>query len=89
MLDHYPSWAREFARKYFSKTINQFVLHGNVRDYVQYMPSGKEYLRMRNFLSDELFGGRDIVLYYDRASGVQFRDKASIRLQPSGERLRH
>lgn len=79
MLEHYPSWAREFARKYFSKTINQFVLHGNVRDYVQYMPSGKpEYLRMRNFLSDELFGGRDIVLYYDRASGVQFRDKASM-----------
>jgi AAA+ superfamily predicted ATPase len=79
MLDHYPNWAREFARKYFSKTINQFVLHGNVRDYVQYSPAGKpEYLRMRNFLSDELFGGRDIVLYYDRASGVQFRDKASM-----------
>jgi AAA+ superfamily predicted ATPase len=79
MLDHYPIWAREFARKYFSKTINQFVLHGNVRDYVQYSPAGKpEYLRMRNFLSDELFGARDIVLYYDRASGVQFRDKASM-----------
>jgi SpoVK/Ycf46/Vps4 family AAA+-type ATPase len=79
MLDHYPIWAREFARKYFSKTINQFALHGNVRDYVQYSPAGKpEYLRMRNFLSDELFGGRDIVLYYDRASGVQFRDKASM-----------
>ncbi len=79
MLDHYPNWAREFARKYFSKTINQFILHGNVRDYVQYSPAGKpEYLRMRNFLSDELFGGRDIVLYYDRASGVQFRDKASM-----------
>ena len=79
MLDHYPNWAREFARKYFSKTINQFVLHGNVRDYVQYSPSGKsEYLMMRNFWSDELFGGRDIVLYYDRASGVQFRDKASM-----------
>lgn len=79
MLEHYPGWAREFARKYFSKTINQFILHGNVRDYVQYSPSGKpEYSRMRNFLSDELFGGRDIVLYYDRASGVQFRDKASM-----------
>jgi len=79
MLENYPGWAREFARKYFSKTINQFILHGNVRDYVQYSPSGKpEYLRMRNFLSDELFGGRDIVLYYDRASGVQFRDKASM-----------
>jgi len=79
MLAHYPSWANEFARKYFSKTINQFVLHGNVRDYVPYRSGDKpSYLRMRNFLSDELFGGRDIVLYYDRASGVQFRDKASM-----------
>jgi AAA+ superfamily predicted ATPase len=79
MLAHYPSWANEFARKYFSKTINQFVLHGNVRDYVPYLSGDKpSYLRMRNFLSDELFGGRDIVLYYDRASGVQFRDKASM-----------
>ncbi len=79
MLAHYPSWANEFARKYFSKTINQFVLHGNVRDYVPYLSGDKPcYLRMRNFLSDELFGGRDIVFYYDRASGVQFRDKASM-----------
>jgi len=79
MLAHYPTWANEFARKYFSKTINQFVLHGNVRDYVPYLSGEKpSYLRMRNFLSDELFGGRDIVLYYDRASGVQFRDKASM-----------
>jgi AAA+ superfamily predicted ATPase len=79
MLTHYPTWANEFARKYFSKTINQFVLHGNVRDYVPYKSGDKPaYLRMRNFLSDELFGGRDIVLYYDRASGVQFRDKASM-----------
>ncbi|NEU36568.1 hypothetical protein GN156_38670, partial [bacterium LRH843] len=29
---HYPSWAKEFARKYFTKTLSAFVFHGNVRD---------------------------------------------------------
>lgn len=79
MVSHYPSWAQEFARKYFSKTINQFILHGNVRDSVP-VQQGKGYTfqRFSNFLSDELFGTRDIVIFYDRSSGVHFRDKASM-----------
>ncbi len=79
MVSHYPAWAQEFARKYFSKTINQFILHGNVRDSVP-VKQGKSYAfqRFSSFLSDELFGTRDIVLFYDRSSGVHFRDKASM-----------
>lgn len=79
MVDHYPSWAREFARKYFSKTVTQFILHGNIRDSVP-IRSGKGYdfMRFPTFLSDELFGSRDIVLFYDRSGGVHFRDKASM-----------
>ena len=26
---HYPEWAKEFARKYFTKTLTQFILHLN------------------------------------------------------------
>ena len=79
MVNHYPSWAREFARKYFSKTVTQFILHGNIRDSVP-IRSGKGYdfMRFPTFLSDELFGSRDIVLFYDRSGGVHFRDKASM-----------
>ena len=33
-IAHYPEWAKTLARRYFTKTINQFVLHGNVRDLV-------------------------------------------------------
>src|SRR5690606_5043271 len=29
---HYPEWAKELARKYFTKTLTQFILYGNVRD---------------------------------------------------------
>ncbi|MFU8860272.1 MAG: ATP-binding protein [Cyclonatronaceae bacterium] len=78
MFKNYPVWAREFARKYLSKTVNQFVLHGNVRDLVPVkLQSGYQFPRMKNFLSDDLFGSRDIVIFYDRSSGITFRDKKS------------
>lgn len=78
MFKNYPTWAQEFARKYLSKTLNQFVLHGNVRDLVPAkLPSGYQFPRMKNFLSDDLFGSRDIVIFYDRSSGITFRDKKS------------
>jgi AAA+ superfamily predicted ATPase len=78
MFKNYPHWAQEFARKYLSKTVNQFVLHGNVRDLVPAkLQSGYQFPRMKNFLSDDLFGSRDIVIFYDRSSGITFRDKKS------------
>ncbi|HBX67478.1 MAG TPA: AAA family ATPase, partial [Balneolaceae bacterium] len=33
--------------------------------------------RLKSFLSDEFFGARDFVIFYDRASGIYFRDKES------------
>lgn len=78
-LAHYPTWARELARRYFTKTINQFVLHGNVRDLV---PADDErgqrtYLPLRQFLADDLFAGRDVVVFYDRSDGIHFHDAES------------
>ena len=83
-LAHYPAWARELARRYFTKTINQFVLHGNVRDLVpaeaetdgQLKPA---YLPLRQFLADDLFAGRDVVVFYDRSDGIHFLDAESRR----------
>lgn len=73
---HYPAWAREFARKYFTKTLNQFILHGNVRDLVRWeKPNDKiEYSDLLRFLTHELFAARHIVVMYDRAAGIQFAD---------------
>lgn len=76
---HYPEWAKEFARKYFTKTITEFVLYGNVRDYVPSVneAGNRTYLPLRNFLLDDLFSARDIVLFYDRSGGIHFADQAS------------
>lgn len=78
MFDNYPKWSQEFARKYLSRTINTFLLHGNVHDLVSLKNEGEtEFHRLKSFLSDEFFGARDYVIFYDRSSGIYFRDKES------------
>jgi len=76
MFDHYPKWAQEFAQKYLSRTINQFILHGNVHDLVPLKKKDKtDFVRLKSFLSEEFFGARDYVVFYDRSSGIYFRDQ--------------
>ena len=79
MITHYPIWSQECAKKYLSRTLNTFLIHGNVHDLVSIgsEESTPQFLRLYEFLADEFFGARDIVLFYNRASGVYFRDKAS------------
>ncbi len=80
MIDQYPEWAQHFAKQYLSRTLNQFILHGNVHDLV---PAGetakRSFLRLKTFLAEEFFGARDIVIFYDRSSGIYFRDEESQR----------
>lgn len=78
-IAHYPDWARTLARRYFTKTINQFILHGNVRDLVptEDDQGNPTYASLRDFLAHDLFAGRDIVVFYDRSSGIHFADRAS------------
>lgn len=78
MFEHYPKWAQEFAQKYLSRTINQFILHGNVHDLVPLeRKESTEFVRLKSFLSEEFFGARDYVIFYDRSSGIYFRDQES------------
>jgi SpoVK/Ycf46/Vps4 family AAA+-type ATPase len=76
---HYPSWAQELARKYFTKTIAAFILHGDIRDVVPTQdPEGNRiYPSLRDFLTDDLFAARDVVVFYDRSAGIHFADEAS------------
>ncbi len=68
----YPEWVNELARKYFSKNVSQFILHGNINDYVPVQENGiAKYYKIRDFLSEDLFRKRDIIIYYDRASGIR------------------
>ena len=78
MLEHYPEWAKELGKKYLSRTINQFILHGNVQDLTAVERDDRvDFMRLKSFLSEEFFGARDYVIFYDRSGGIYFRDKAS------------
>ena len=78
-IAHYPEWARTLARRYFTKTLNQFIVHGSVRDLVRTedQDGRTTYVSIRDFLADDLFAGRDLVLFYDRSSGLHFVDSGT------------
>ena len=68
-----PGWAQQLAAKYYAKTISQFLIHGNVRDLVPLKKNGElRYIPLRQFLAEALFGGRDLVIFYDRGGGITF-----------------
>lgn len=74
------AWVTDFARKYRSGAISQFVLHGNINDYV---PVGdapaRSYASLRDYVSGALFKNADLVVFYDRSSGVRFKNEAMLR----------
>jgi AAA+ superfamily predicted ATPase len=69
-----PDWARELAIKYGSKTANLYILHGNIRDYLPHESHEGEFVfdLIKNYIADVIFGGRDIIAFYDRSDGVSF-----------------
>jgi ATP-dependent 26S proteasome regulatory subunit len=69
----FPPWAKMLAERYYTKTISTFILHGAVRDLqpADDGKGGRRFVALRTFLADELFGSRDLVLFYDRSSGIR------------------
>jgi SpoVK/Ycf46/Vps4 family AAA+-type ATPase len=69
-----PYWAQELSYKYCSKTANLYILHGNIRDFLPHkMKEGEfNFVKIQEYISDVLFGNRDVIVYYDRSSGVAF-----------------
>jgi SpoVK/Ycf46/Vps4 family AAA+-type ATPase len=72
-LATFPEWARRLAERYYTKTVSTFILHGDVRDLqpADDGKGGRRFVPLRTFLSDELFGSRDLVVFYDRSSGIR------------------
>ncbi|HET6982399.1 MAG TPA: AAA family ATPase [Myxococcaceae bacterium] len=67
-----PSWAQKLAQAYYTKTVSTFLLHGAVRDLQPLGPTeDRSYGPLKQFLTEELFGGRSHVLHYDRSSGIR------------------
>jgi ATP-dependent Zn protease len=69
-----PNWAQELAYKYCSKTANLYIVHGNIRDFLPHKMNDNEFnfVRIQDYIGDVLFGNRDIIVFYDRSSGVTF-----------------
>ncbi|RKX93976.1 MAG: AAA family ATPase [Spirochaetes bacterium] len=69
-----PYWAQDLSYKYCSKTTNLYIVHGNIRDFLPNKMYEGEFIfvRIQEFISEVLFGNRDIIAYYDRSSGINF-----------------
>ncbi len=73
-LSTLPPWAQKLAQRYFTRTVSTFVLYGAVRDLQPLTRTdggGVQFDNLKKFLSDELFGARDHVIFYDRSSGIR------------------
>ncbi|HAK46507.1 MAG TPA: AAA family ATPase [Spirochaeta sp.] len=72
-----PGWAQELSYKYCSETANLYLIHGNIRDFLpNKMYEGEfVFVRIQEFISEVLFGNKDIIVFYDRSSGINFCDR--------------
>src|SRR3977135_3529966 len=72
-LASFPPWARMVRERDYTKTISTFILHGAVRDLqpADDGKGGRRFISLRSFLADELFGTRDLVVFYDRSGGIR------------------
>jgi SpoVK/Ycf46/Vps4 family AAA+-type ATPase len=68
-----PAWAKKLAERYYTKTVSTFLVYGAVRDLQPAVGAdgNPAYVDLRSFFADELFGSRDLVLFYDRSSGIR------------------
>ncbi len=69
-----PAWAQELSVKYCSKTANLYFVHGNIRDFLPHKMNEGEFMfvKIQDYISEVLFGNRDIIVFYDKSSGVSF-----------------
>jgi AAA+ superfamily predicted ATPase len=75
-IETLPDWAKEFAYKYGSKTANLYILHGNIRDFLPHKSNAGEFTftRIQEYIAEQIFGNQNIIVFYDRSSGVVFLD---------------
>ncbi len=72
-LAHLPEWSQNLAKRYYTRTVSTFLVYGAVRDLqpITKDDGGVEFGPLKQFFQQELFGGRDHVIFYDRSSGIR------------------
>ena len=73
-IDCLPEWAREFSKKYCSKTANLYCIHGNVRDFLPHRAYKGvfSFVKITDYVSDVIFGNKDIIVFFDYSCGITF-----------------
>lgn len=72
-LESLPLWAQTLAERYFTKTVATFLLHGAVRDLQPTTDADgtRRFIPLKTYLAEELFASRDLILHYDRSTGIR------------------
>lgn len=74
-----PPWAEEVRQLFRSGSASQFILHGNVHDFVPKAAAdgatpgeaGHALRSLRGFLTEVMFEPFDVVIHYDRGRGIR------------------
>ena len=72
-LEGFPPWARLLRDRYQTKTISTFILHGAVGDLqpIEDDQGERQFVDLKAFISGKLFASRDLIIFYDRSSGIR------------------
>lgn len=75
----FPTWAERLSELYFSGATSVFVVSGNVQDLVRGQAG---YVSLADFVTEQVFGRWDLILYYDLARGLRaFAGRDGSRLK--------
>ncbi|HMA64385.1 MAG: ATP-binding protein [Fibrobacterota bacterium] len=68
----YPSWAEEMRQIFRSETVSQYILYGNINDFVMHKDDDKtSVFTLKEYLFTVMFAQFDVILGYDRGQGIQ------------------
>ncbi|MFZ5950097.1 MAG: ATP-binding protein, partial [Candidatus Rifleibacteriota bacterium] len=73
-MTNYPGWASEMAEIFKSGSISQFILYGNINDWVSFKSETGNQLQclsLKDFLTNIMFAPFEVVLSYDRGHGIR------------------
>ncbi|MCP4153167.1 MAG: ATP-binding protein [bacterium] len=66
-----PPWAQTMREIFRAETISQFVLTGNINDFVLHKKEGKiVFYSLQTYLAEIMFQPFDVVICYDRGKGI-------------------
>lgn len=68
----------QIKQQYLNQTANVFLLHGNTGD--QFWDSKQDFVYLRDYLAEELFAKRDIIIFFNPGSGIKFYNDKSRQL---------